>query len=462
MFTGEAIHWDAYAQSHNGFSAAFVGKTGTGKSCTIKILASRLENFGYRFACIDTEKSGGRGEYAQLCDVLGGINFQLKTSSENRLNIFEVDEQLEHDDRMNVDVRALHLADKVADVRNILMTAIIGTKSLPDFSLAVPLEKILTDCINELYASKGIVDGNPDSLYTMKGNQKVRKDLPVMSECYLWIMKHRRDNANELHTTAYQVLADSLSDFVDRLYLDEDTFERISREEYDERLKAGEHVKFINGTKGYFDGQSSMHITRQTPFINVDISDLPKDDKLIGQQVAMNFLIENYIKKNSENVKNAQRIVLIVDEAHRMFPYEVSRRFLSDQVRTARKNNASMWICTQAHKDFDVSEETRSILKNVSSIFMLKQDSMDADYLRQNTILTDSMVNRVISLGGDPNDINDKAHKGEVCLIDMDKVIFMKVKYLEETEALFAETDVSKQQRMAELIETQEKFSESA
>ncbi len=456
MMTGEPIIWDAYAQSHNGYSCAFAGMTGTGKSATIKMYIARFSHFGYRFACIDTDKSGGRGEYSNVCDAVGGVNFCLKTNSPNRLNIFEIDEQIEYDPRLDSGRRALHLANKSADVCNILMTAITGTKALPEFNTYTYIEKIIKDCVVALYEQKGIFDGQPDSLYETANivqNGRVsagkrKKALPVMSDAYLWIAKQAALNQNELHVETYQILLDSLADLIDNLYFDAQTFTRVDAAEYAIRDVSGRQIVHVQGTKGYFDGLSTVGISRNTPFINIDISDLPDSDKLLGQQVAMNFLMENFIKKNSENSKDAQKIVLIVDEAHREFPYDSSRRFLADQVRTARKNNASMWICTQNLKDYDVAEETRTILKQVASTFILKQNALDRKFLLENTVLTESAVSKVLSLGGDPNEKEDKAHKGEVCLIDMDKVVFMKVDYLVETEAAFVETDISKIQQM--------------
>ena len=441
MGTGEPVLWDPYAKSHQGYSAVFVGKTGTGKSCTIKLFARRLEHFGYRFACIDTEKTAGQGEYAPLCEAMGGINFEIKTTSSNKLNIFEVDEQLERDSRIGREVRTLKLADKISDVRHILLTAITVGKREPDFELMVAMEKILSECLVRLYSAHGIIDGDPDSLY-VDAARKVRKPLPVMSELFLLLLQGDSVNTIEEHDHAYQILIDALSDLVDELYVDVNTLSAVTREDYiiAQNAGRGDEVYRIHGTKGYFDGQSSVHVDRTVPFINIDISDLPKDDKLLGQQVAMNFLMENFIKKNSEDKDNAQKIVMIVDEAHRMFPYPQSRSFLADQVRTARKNNASMWICTQNHSDFAVSEETKGMLKNIASIFMLKQDASDRKYLKENTILTDSAITKVISLGGDPNEVEDKSHKGEVLLIDSDKTVFLKVDYLKRTEKVFAET----------------------
>lgn len=451
-WTGEAVLWNPYAQSHNGFSCAFVGKTGTGKSATIKMFAKRLSYFDYKFGCIDTEKSGGRGEYSTLCDEMGGVNFQLKTNSKNKLNIFEIDVQMEHDAATGIDYTVLKLADKCATVRDIIMSAIIGSKAEPSFELRTSMEAILVRCINDLYNEKGIYDGQPESLYMQGGASGIKKKpLPVMSEAYLWILREQEKNTVAEHVVAFRMLADALSDMVDNLCYDARTYEMCTPEDYELRQMTGRDIRRLNGTKGYFDGQSSVSVSRETPFINIDISDIPDTDKVLGQQVAMNFLMENFIKKNSENDKDAQKICLIVDEAHRLFPNPLSRKFIADQVRTARKNNASIWICTQNHRDFALNDETAGMLKNCTSVFMLKQDASDAQYLRENTILTPSAVNEVLKLGGDPNEIEDKSRKGEICLIDTDKVVFVKVDYLQETEFMFVETDVQKKQQfMAE------------
>lgn len=464
MGNGEPVLWTPYAASHNGYSAVFCGKTGTGKSASIKMLSARLGHFDYRFACIDTEKSGGRGEYSTLCEEMGGVNFELKTNSYNRLNIFEIDEQLEYDARLGREFRTLKIADKCTVVRDIIMSAIIGNKMQPDYILQTSMEAILNKCIGELYAWHGIYDGQPDSLYEENsvdirlGSGRRKKALPVMSEAFMWVLQAQMENMVPEHVVAYQMLVDSLADLVDNLYYDVETFEIVNEEEYRLRQLTGRNIRRVSGTKGYFDGQSTMTVDRSTPFINIDISDLPDVDKVLGQQVAMNYLMEVFIKKNSENVKNSQKICLIVDEAHRLFPNPLTRKFISDQVRTARKNNASIWICTQNHKDFAKYEETETMLKNVASVFMLKQDASDAEYLRQNTILTPSAVSRVLTLGGDPNDIEDRSHKGEVCLIDTDKVVFVKIDYLKDSEFLFVETDVQKKQQYLERKENQKKF----
>ena len=452
LFTLEPVLWTPYAKGHDGFSCAFVGKTGTGKSATIKMFASRFTHFGYRFAAVDTDVSGGRGEYSRLCEEFGGVVFELRSNSSNKLNIFELDAQIQKDDATGVEYRTLSVTDKCSTARNIIMSAIISGKTQPSFELQTSMESILGRCITDIYADKGIYDGVPDSLFTQGGSSgRVKKPLPTMSDAYLWILKAQAENTIEEHILAYRMLSDALVDMVNNLYYDADTYERCTAEDYRLRQMTKRNIRHVNGTRGYFDGQSTISITRETPFIDIDISGLPDTDKVLGQQVALNFLTENFIKKNSQDVAHAQKICMIKDEAHRMFPNPLSRKFMEDQVRTARKNNASLWICTQNHKDFTAYPETEVIISQVASLFMLKQDASDREYLKEKTILTPSAVDRVISIGGDPSDpTQGDQHKGELCLIDSNNVVFVKVDYLTESEFLFVETDVAKRQKYME------------
>lgn len=55
-------------------------------------------------------------------------------------------------------------------------------------------------------------------------------------------------------------------------------------------------------------------------------------------------------------------------------------------------------------------------------------------------------MDELLSLGGDLTDDSEESgnnRKGEICLIDNDRVIFLKALYLKETEARIVETDAA-------------------
>ena len=247
-----------------------------------------------------------------------------------------------------------------------------------------------------------------------------------------------------------------MKDYVRELYYSPELMRFFTRKEYDALETVNNQkvytdggnkypVVAIRGKKPYFDGQSTINATQDTPHINIDLSQLPNSEKIVALLIAMSFVNENYVKKNSLNPKKIRKMVMIIDEIHRTFPYEEARLFVSDAYRTYRKRHVAPWSISQALADYSGYEETKAIIKNSTAIFLFKQDYQDREFLKEVTPLTDSQISRVLTLGGDMSDPEDKAkRRGECCLIDNGKAVFVKVDYLVDSEALIVETDVRK------------------
>ena len=106
---------------------------------------------------------------------------------------------------------------------------------------------------------------------------------------------------------------------------------------------------------------------------------------------------------------------------------------------------------TQALVDYNVNEETRAILKNSAMKIIFKQDKMDSDFVKKVTPLTDIQLKRIMGMGGGKNALGeyDDSRKGELCLIDNNiDVVFIKVDYLKETEAVICETDAENRAKL--------------
>lgn len=476
MFTGQPVTFDVYDPSHNGYGLIICGKTGTGKSATVKMYLSRYIDFGYRVRSIDFEARGTMGEYAMMAKKLGGVNYQIKANSPNILNLFEVQEEDEFDEITGTEYPVLNLSAKIADLKNIIMIMIKNGRQMVDFGEATFVERIVIDTISELYERIGIRDMAVESLYEKSqtlvngklNSGKVRKQLPTVTDFFKIILEKQRANAKssdgraEFYSRPYQIVIDAFKDYVKELYYCPDCLHFYTKEEY-EALVADNNGKSLctkgchsetgivalRGVRSYFDGQSTVKANTDTPHINIDISQLPETDKMIALLVALNYMQENYIKKNSVNPRNIKKLVVLVDELHKTFPFEEARRFISDVYRTARKRNVSPWVATQALADFEGYKETEGIIKNSTSILLLKQAFQDREFIKKSTPLTDSQVEQVLNLGGDPNDNEEKdARRGEICLIDNGRVVFVKVDYLVDSEALIVETDMEKIRKM--------------
>lgn len=166
----------------------------------------------------------------------------------------------------------------------------------------------------------------------------------------------------------------------------------------------------------------------------------------MAQIVALSYIKENFIKKNSANPNRPGKLVMINDEAHKSFPYQKSREVIGDVYRTARKRFVSPWTITQAMKDYTGYKETEAIMTQATAKILFKQDRMHRDFLLENTVLTPAQVDEVLDLGGDieGEDKENASRKGEMCLICNDKVSFVKVDYLKSSEAYVVETDMKK------------------
>lgn len=470
MHSGQPFVFDIYNPSHNGYGIVIAGKTGTGKSALIKMYGSRYFDFGYKMISVDYEARGTGGEYAPMAEKVGGVSYQIGTKTKNILNFFDVSEELIYDESTGMEYRDLRLADKVADAGNILMTLVRGQKRQPEFEEETYMREILDDVVAGLYTKRGIKDGEPDSLYE-KGNIVTedgrftsgirKKEMPTLHECYMDILHGEKEKNDEFHARAYAMLKSSLKVYVRELYCCPNCLKEFTGEEIvpsaengtaDGGKKKGRHIcsscgqelMVIHGTKAYYDGQSNLTADTDTIMVNIDISQLPEPDKPTAQIIAMSYLQENYIKRNSMNPQKLKKLIFLIDELHKCFPYPEARKLVSDVYRTARKRHVSPWSATQAYKDYDGYEETEAIVKNATAVILFKQDPKDREFLRKNTVLTNSQTDELLAIGGDPDDKSESQdiHKGEYCMICNNKVNFIKNDYLKTSEAYIVETNV--------------------
>lgn len=453
MSSWKPVAYDCYDTSHNGYNVVFCGMTGTGKSATMKILASRyISKNGYRFVAIDSQARGNRGEYSMMADVQCGINYQIKVDSQVILNPFEVREEEEWSE-VDGDYMVLKLKDKIEDARGNLMIMVQGNKGLADFELATYLERIITDIITELYDDYGVVDGQVESLFedaprygqALGAGARQRKKLPTMSDFYKKALQNEKKNKVQEHKRAYRILLDSLKERVKELYYCPDCLEFYSKEEYEKDnvchcSENGRRIVRIRGVKSYFDGQSNVVIDRNVKFTNIDLSQLPDEERSVARLIALSFVTEHFIKKNAVNPKKTEYMGVICDELHENFKSLAAVQKLDYVSRTSRKRLVSLWTATQALKDYQRMPETEALLKQAATKFVFKQDFQDRAWVKEALNITNGQTDRILELGGDPSDQSED-RKGEVCIVDNGKVCFCKVDYLKSAEAVFVETD---------------------
>lgn len=459
MSSWKPVAYDCYDTSHNGYNVVFCGMTGTGKSATMKILASRyISKNGYRFVAIDSQARGNRGEYSMMADVQCGVNYQIKVDSAVILNPFEIREEEEWSE-IDGDYLVLKLKDKIEDGKGNLMIMVQGNKGTVDFELATYLERIITDIVTELYDDCGIIDGQVDSLFekneygsTVFGGGRKRKKLPTITDFYKKLLIYEKNNKIPEHKKGYRILIDSLKERVKELYFCPACLHFYSREEYRKDsichcTAQGKRIHQIKGVKSYFDGQSNVVIDRNVKFTNIDLSQLPDEERPIARLIALSFVTEHFIKRNAVNPKKTEYMGVICDELHENFRSLAAVQKLDYVSRTSRKRLVSLWTATQALKDYQRMPETEALLKQAATKFIFKQDYQDRACVKEALNITNGQTDRIMELGGDPADKSEE-RKGEVCIVDNGKVCFCKVDYLKSAEAVFVETDARILQKM--------------
>lgn len=448
MNTGKPVTFDIYDPSHNGYNISITGTTNAGKSTTVKVLMARYKSKKYRFVSLDSEPRGTKGEYSLIAERLNGVNYEIHSKSNNIINLFEISEETEYDEITKTETLTLKLKNKITDVKHIILTMIradhAGDSS---FEVSTFVQRIVTDIVTELYNEKGIYDEQVDSLYEVGEilengvltTGKRKKELPTITEFYLKALYKRKKNTNPNHALAYDVIIATMKDYVRELYVCEECLTVFTKEEYLMHVKdvksicphCNSIIERIEGLNPYYDGQSTITIDYYTPHTNIDISQLHDKDKPVAQQIALNFINENFIKKNSQDPKKAEKLVVIFDETHKMFPYEEARKFIVDIYRTARKRLVSAWTCTQRLADYALYEECMAIITNSTALFILRHAPTDKKILKEHTILTDAQIELTTSLD-----------KGEVMLIDNKTVVQVKIDLL-DIEKDITDTDMS-------------------
>lgn len=480
MFTGKPFVFDLYDPSHDGFTCVIAGKTGSGKSATIKMFCERALLHKYRFVAIDSQarKGTAEGEYAAIAELHNGVNFKISARSGNVLNIFDVQESktyIKETATSGYEQRTLELSDKIVQVRNTIRTMMeFGNDKKVDVTLNTYINSVITNTVKAVYADFGIVEGDPDSLYEMGRTVShgtltsglVPKKMPTFTDFYKKLLIARRDNRDKELASAYKIIVLGTADYVRELYYSDSTAHFFTAEEY-ENLPYGaetptlkvyvneddceEVVHAIHGIRPYYDGQSTLAISKTCPFTNIDISQLNDSEKIIARQIAIDFVNEQFIKRNSESIHSADKLVAIFDEAHENFVFEYARLTLDAAVRTARKRNAGIIFSTQTIAEFDLYPETRNILKQAAVKMVCKQDFSDKKHLMEKLNLTESQAYLITNYIGCPDDADEETknkHRGEMCIIDTNKVIFCKVDFLKETEALAVETSAAELEKL--------------
>ena len=298
---------------------AVFGRTGAGKSVTLKLIMSRLSLYGVRMLVLDWE-----GEYEKAAlNLCEGSVIKIDPSRESGINPFEIDVD-EEDGR-----KYINLAEKVGDIRSLVGVIV---RNYADRKLSAVELSIVEQAVREIYQEKGITE-DPESLhyhappkdgvYTI-GRSK--KPLPTMSD-----------------------------------------FVRMLEAKGAEQL-AVELKPFLRGNSlGIFDCESTLNANSVVTVI--DLSRI-KDEftRFYAMFVILNWAWHKFAV--SEGLK-----MVINDEAWMFMKYPESAEFLETLARRGRKRKTSVVVASQYIEEFLKSEQGKAVIASCATKILLGQNS---------------------------------------------------------------------------------------
>ena len=360
--TGVPVLFDNFHESLTNYNMVIFAKSGAGKSVTMKTLISRSAVLmGIESLALDAE-----GEYSIVADSLGGTNVVISPNSDTIINLFDIEVETIKDEITGREREVLNVESKVEDVTQALVTMAKGSTKSPDVNELT--KQIIAESVADEYARLGITS-DPASLYISESativNGKIvkeKKELPTIGSWYRQIQEKAANNTNSDYQFHYSYLIKVMK----------------------------QYIREYGGQMAYFDGQSTVDILEESPFINLDISQLEERfARPLAQQILLSWIWEKYVKKNSEDRKKARKKRVLVDEAWMLLPYPEAVDFLNTMARRARKRNVSLAIISQRFQDFYEKSEVQAVLTSSDTKLFLAQDKSEIEYVREVFKLSD-------------------------------------------------------------------------
>ena len=364
--TGLPVIFDNFSSSLTNYNMIIFGKSGSGKSVTIKtIMARSAVLMGVENLVLDAE-----GEYVVVAEALRGINVDINPTSNTIINIFDIETEIVKDEITGKERIELNVENKVEDVTQALLTMARGaTKSEEVNELT---KQIIAEIVAEEYKAIGI-NSDPESLYENSnegGLGREKKQMPTISSWYDRLVQKNQENKIETYQYHFDYLVKVMK----------------------------QYCKKFNGQMAYFDGQSTFELLDSCPFININISKLEERfARPLAQQILLSWIWEKYVKKNSEDKLKARSKRVLVDEAWMLLAYPEAVDFLNTMARRARKRNVSLTVVSQKFQDFYENKACQAVLTSAETKLFLAQDKSEIEYLKEVFKLSEGEANFLIT-----------------------------------------------------------------
>ena len=306
-----------------------IGKSGSGKSYSVKTLLGNLAADNCKIFILDPEK-----EYQKLTDSLGGKYIDVGSSLQGILNPFHVNHALDDDDKdeFDEDLEEEKKKTKKPDdsfsqhlqfLEQFFRTILEGIGS--------DAFEVLNSLIVETYKRKGI-DEN-----TYIGDL-TPKDFPIFDDLYNLILEKIKETTDDFNLRNLMTVEAYIKKFA----------------------SGGRNSKLWNGPTSIETNENFVCFNFQSLIANNNQM-LTNAQMLLVFRFLNNEIINNkdFNTKFHSDGKNTRKVLIVVDEAHIFInpKYPIALDFMAQMAKRIRKYGGMQIVITQNIADFVGSEE---------------------------------------------------------------------------------------------------------
>ena len=187
----------------------------------------------------------------------GGVNVVISPTSKTIINLFDIEPEIIKDEITGKERTVVSVENKVEDVTQGLLTMARGSTGSTEVNELT--KQIISESVLEEYVSFGI-NNTVESLYENPRNGginlgqdylgKTKKPMPTIGSWYKRLVKKAEENTNKNYEFHYSYLLKVMK----------------------------QYVRDFDGQMAYFDGQSTYDLLEDSPFINIDISQIQESN----------------------------------------------------------------------------------------------------------------------------------------------------------------------------------------
>ena len=312
-FNTEPVFLDVFQRDRERINSnmVIIGKSGSGKSFSVKGLLSHLSADETKIFILDPEK-----EYDILAHNLGGKVVDVGSAKEGRINPFQVMTTLSDDGEEGQNVALAAHLQFLEQFFDIILDGITRDAL-----------EVLNECVKQLYANFGITEKTDI--------EKLRPDqYPLFQDLYEFINEQYDKATDEYMRSNLRIVKTYINKFAE----------------------GGRNSLLWNGYSSITADENMIVFNFQSLLAN-------KNNTIANAQMllVLRWLDNEIIKNKDYNAKYAanRKVVVVIDEAHVFIDpkKDVALDFMYQLAKRIRKYNGMEIVCTQNIKDFVGTQE---------------------------------------------------------------------------------------------------------